>query len=363
MTVGSEGLNVTLHPDGDVIGAVTVTSERLVTASQVLRGQPVGQALKILPLLFSLCGQAQQVAGERAVEAAQGRTPDDATEARRKAVLAVEAVQELITPMLMDWPALLGELADMPLVRRLRGACREAYQNPTPATLAIVAQEVAEAGLSCSATDEAGVWQWAETEHSVSARLFKRLRTDGLNDFALSPAFPLPSLAASDLAPMLLADESGTFRALPTWQGRSAETGPLARQWNHPAIASMRAGGVGLAVRVAARVIDLHAGLAALRSATAGRSATDTVSASSLRPGTGTGIAEAARGVLAHHVDLDGQVVRDWRILAPTEWTFHPQGAVSRGLVGQALGGDILRRAELLTKMLDPCVVCRVRLG
>ena len=45
---------------------------------------------------------------------------------------------------------------------------------------------------------------------------------------------------------------------------------------------------------------------------------------------------ETARGLLLHAVEIDGARVLSYRIIAPTEWNFHAQGAAMRGLASIA---------------------------
>jgi coenzyme F420-reducing hydrogenase alpha subunit len=78
--------------------------------------------------------------------------------------------------------------------------------------------------------------------------------------------------------------------------------------------------------------------------------------------GDGLGRIEAARGCLVHRVELrEGRVAR-YQILAPTEWNFHPDGALVRGLAGRAAGDDAAWRARLLVAALDPCVTYTLRI-
>ena len=80
-------------------------------------------------------------------------------------------------------------------------------------------------------------------------------------------------------------------------------------------------------------------------------------------PGTGIAAVETARGTLLHRVDLaEGRVVR-YRILAPTEWNFHPDGAFVRGLIGCPAKSETEARgaAGLLAHALDPCVSIETR--
>jgi coenzyme F420-reducing hydrogenase alpha subunit len=80
-------------------------------------------------------------------------------------------------------------------------------------------------------------------------------------------------------------------------------------------------------------------------------------------PGRGLGWVETARGLLVHLVQLDGERVGAWRILAPTEWNFHPQGALAAGLIGAHVtsAADALTRAQWLVQALDPCVQYSLR--
>ena len=49
---------------------------------------------------------------------------------------------------------------------------------------------------------------------------------------------------------------------------------------------------------------------------------------------------ETARGLLVHRVALDGERIAGYRIVAPTEWNFHPAGAFARGALGLAAADD-----------------------
>jgi hypothetical protein len=57
--------------------------------------------------------------------------------------------------------------------------------------------------------------------------------------------------------------------------------------------------------------------------------------------------------------NLEGGLIRDYRILAPTEWNFHPQGVVARGLATLSPSTDerdLRRQAGLFVTLVDPCV-------
>lgn len=88
---------------GGRIGDVHVASER-PTVAGLLRGRDADEAVRLVPLLFALCGRAQGRAAQLALAAARGgehaAAPDPAI--RR------EALREHLWRWLLDLPLLLG---------------------------------------------------------------------------------------------------------------------------------------------------------------------------------------------------------------------------------------------------------------
>nr|WP_246337650.1 nickel-dependent hydrogenase large subunit [Azospirillum oleiclasticum] len=121
--------------------------------------------------------------------------------------------------------------------------------------------------------------------------------------------------------------------------------------------------GNGLAAHAAARLAEIAALPGRLRALLpdltddAGRAAPDAVD------GSGAGVVETARGRLAHRVRLERGRVADFRSVAPTEWNFHPDGALARGLTGAEAGPGLEERVRLLVMALDPCVPWTLEIG
>jgi Ni,Fe-hydrogenase I large subunit len=63
-----------------------------------------------------------------------------------------------------------------------------------------------------------------------------------------------------------------------------------------------------------------------------------------------------------HYVALGGKCIETYRIIAPTEWNFHPRGALARGLVATSAENesDLKHLTLLLVQSLDPCVAANV---
>jgi coenzyme F420-reducing hydrogenase alpha subunit len=67
---------------------------------------------------------------------------------------------------------------------------------------------------------------------------------------------------------------------------------------------------------------------------------------------------------LIHRLVLHQGKVYDYRIVAPTEWNFHPDGVVAHSLKQLQADSinDLQRQAELLINAIDPCVQYQLNL-
>jgi Ni,Fe-hydrogenase I large subunit len=174
------------------------------------------------------------------------------------------------------------------------------------------------------------------------------------------PLLPAEGDAVARAVGQALAADAA-FEAAPTWRGAPAETGALARTCGHPFVASVvaRHGRSALA-RFVARVVELI-GLVRPDGPPPRRIA----GAVSLAPGIGVGWAETARGLLVHAVEIAAGRIERYRIVATTEWNFHPRGALAAGLAGVAAGSEEAVRAlaRTLVQSLDPCVASRIEVA
>ena len=78
-------------------------------------------------------------------------------------------------------------------------------------------------------------------------------------------------------------------------------------------------------------------------------------------PGWGVAVMMTARGLLAHGVRLESGRIGAYRITAPTEWTFHPEGLAARRLAALKPSDDWISRGEAIVRDLDPCIGFTVR--
>ncbi len=199
---------------------------------------------------------------------------------------------------------------------------------------------------------------WAHEGRTVAARLVDRvLRAGWAESGAGTPAF-LPELPGTSLFERLTGAEGEAFAARPDWDGKLYETTALARQCRQPLVAALLAArGSGLLTRLAARLVEVACLPGQMRDLL-GEDGTAVPGGTALGGGHGLAQVEAARGRLVHGVAVEGDVVSDYRILAPTEWNFHPHGGIAKALAGlDGKDDDSLRsQAALLIEAVDPCV-------
>ena len=109
-TEGSIRIDLRTRDSG--VDAVAVRSTRPVLAARVFRGRTVADVLRILPLLFMVCGTAQAAASVRAFESALGISPLPELNQLRDRLVEMETVREHLGRVLLDWPVFLSRRPD-----------------------------------------------------------------------------------------------------------------------------------------------------------------------------------------------------------------------------------------------------------
>ena len=357
-------------------GAVEIASTRPQLAQKLMAGRGPAEAADLAGLIFSLCGKAQKVAAQAACEAAQGFSPDAATQAARRQQVLIELAREHAWRLLLSWPqqadpalGLAPDMASLLALRQAAGAPEKFAETLAHQLGTVFLGEPPQRWL---ARELPAFEAWCRAGATLPARLFASL-WDGLDegpnlgpDLGVSACPLLPSLnamspsAALDLGTLALADSA--FCARPTWQGAPAETGALNRVAAHPLLAAwIETRGRGAGARLLARLLELARLPARLGGA---HDPAEPAVVRAWRLGENAGLAgvETSRGLLLHGVRLDQGRVADYRIVAPTEWNFHPAGALAQSLPTLAPGPDLEARVRLVSQALDPCVAFGVEL-
>lgn len=346
--------------DGARVAGVAIASTRPQVAGRILSGRTVEEAVAIVPRLFSICGQSQGVAAALACEAAAGAASDPQLRAAREGTVRAEAAQEYLWRLLIDWPQLAGGAPEPETLASARRALAGgASERAVDDVRGLVQARVLGVDGAWQALDDAASGErWLASAVAPAASMLAKLAA-GRPAFGASgvPLLPSDSAAVAEAVGKSVASDTA-FEAAPTWQGAPAETGALARMCAQPFVAAIVARhGRSVFARLVARVVEL---IGLVRPDPPAR--TRVAGAVSLAPGAGVGWVETARGLLVHTVEIAAGRIRRYRVVAPTEWNFHPRGALVAGLAGVEAPQEhaVRELARLAVQSLDPCVAARV---
>ena len=325
---------------------------------RLVQGRPAATLPGVIASVFTLCAAAQRQTAQRAVQAALG-TAGDPEHVQDRLALAASTAREHLLRLALELPMQVPRagvaidpfwLRDAPVLRLPPVPDRLALQQAVGALPAWLEQQLLgmtpERWLAGWQQDGEG-WlaHWATLQPHPAVRWLDAVRDEARAialpgrplDVLDDPAAGMPVLAAA------LAGQPG-FAERPLWCGAPAETGPWTRLGHTTPVHTAWA-------RLGARIADL------LRVACGERPACGALGTA---PGEGIAWSEMSRGLLVHWVrlapgerDPASACAERYHVLAPTEWNFHPDGALGRALAGGQIASG---SAQLATAVLDPCV-------
>ena len=343
---------------------------------RLLRGQSGDQVGRTLSSVFTLCAHAHRRCAALALSTAQ---PAQAEPERQAPVLLyLETARDHLRSIALDWPQRLPEpgmngpqqmdwlrgcplplasarpVTDDDVAWQMLGALRNWLET------AVLKQDALSWLQDCGDPDaladwcklqDAGLWP----AHCLSAwhPLAHRLRPPLLALDVLTEDALLQEAGLRQLGHALAHDAD--FAQYPTWLGQPAETGAWTRLRHRQQQTARSAW-----TRMSARWRELVE-LAAADPGLAGQGRAPLLASGAMHLADGQALAwcEMARGLLLHWLQLDADgAVQDYRVLAPTEWNFHPGGALAHAVV--VLPADALSAARALAAAYDPCGPCTV---
>lgn len=353
-------VQVTVDWDSSRIRAARIHSTRADRSQALLAGRHADEAEVLLPRIFSICARAQAAAVSAALDAAREGEERDALH-REMAVLA-EVALEYLWRLQIDLPSLLGLPERKEALAQLRrelaraGDATSDWRSFIDLLRAAVHSESGGPGQSRDCTDPAAFGDWEARSDAPAARLLRKLRAVPLG--AGGTVF-LPRLTQGllrEIGGALGADPA--FSRRPTYAGAAAECGARVRLAAHPLLRAMATRTSAAYQRILARWLELSEIPKRLTRLLDGEVQQPWVQRVTLGPGCGIAGVETARGLLVHAATLAGDRVTAYRIVAPTEWNFHPRGALLGDLLDVAVrdATEVEQRAALAVQSLDPCV-------
>jgi hypothetical protein len=334
----------------------------------VARGRPAHEAPRLLASLFSLCGQAHELCARLAIRAAQHEKVEP--EANDLRALQRETQREHIRRICLDWTTQLAPTPEIAksMTDESHGAlhvCPALVDGVESSEAAATARWLGRHVLGAEPSAWLANWtrdrwdwlaHWSRTDSGWLARLLLGCKPwadqPASGDIALRPHADRAALA--EFARCLQNDV--TLARYPLWRGDCAETGVWTRLHDAdqpPCTTAWQ--------RLGMRVAEL-ARLSLPDTTAQSNAAWLSIGALPLESGSGIAWVEMSRGLLIHQVQLEGgdalPRVTGYCVLAPTEWNFHPQGAVARALeaMSPAVVDDIRARVQVLMTAYDPCV-------
>lgn len=311
----------------------------LAAIQKLLIGKTVEQVLERIPLLFSICGQAQSFAALLAVQKAL-KLPNQPKLLERQAQLVqLETQREHVLRILMDWSTWLGQQPNPSLIQQAMCIVLQArqvwFQDAHAFSLT--------SKLATTDTDIIKLWEAFLETHIFSMSLDKWEQLNTLN--ALQVWIDAQTTVAAKTLAQLQQQQLASLGAndFPLVE----EVSVLKRQAQQPIIqAALAAYGNGVFTRYLARLVELvQPSLMNLAHQQV----------------------EAARGSLRHQVQLDAQgLIKNYEILAPTDLTFAPKGVATQGLqtlMQTIVNSELERQARLWMAALDPCVAYDLELS
>lgn len=365
LSAGSIGISI--HLAQDTVCAVELRSHRPQALSRLFDGRVPAEAGRLAGQIFSLCGFSQAAAARLAVARATTRPFDDGQRQAVAAGLLAERIFETLRALVMQWPGKMPAAIQAATGLHLRNALRASRAIVAEAETGQVTPEALVPPAAALGEVCAAVGMRADDARPAEGSLLDLLLRDVARDEVFI-ARPVETLQRDDddAVARLLADDDA-YAARPFLPGRIMETGAYAR---HLAAtpATDRTGGRNkvLAQRLTARFNDLTAATEDLLALSQGREIGMSGLMNDGRNGSaGYGAVECARGRLYHSARIDGDGrLSDYRILAPTEWNFHPAGPFVETLLSARIGrGETARlRATKLAALFDPCVAFDIEL-
>jgi len=339
-------LNIVLQLQDNTISELEIRSGRPHGAGKLFEGRQISEVVKLLPQLFSLCGQSQQIAAITAAEQAMGYNPSADLLRNRRQLLLAEQGREQLLRLWRDWLGMAPEMQAV-FTRYNRWLMTTQQQLDGALSLAPPAYEPVEPmampKLLTAVTPQTRLRRLAKGQGGdLIDQALLQLQQE-LGDIQLNPA----AQTLMELPPLKLLEViSPEFCEQPQWKGSCQQTDaigahqPLDRSV-HPLVARL----LGLVTSLQQLGSELH-------------NAHWTLPRERLPVGVGIAQVPSARGLLIHKVVLAGSDVVEYQMLAPTEWNFHPQGTLRQMLRGVTVANadQAETLANRLTLLIDPCV-------
>lgn len=367
-------LDVQVKWQDGVIQQVNVISSRPQKVTELFCGKKLNDVMELIPMLYSVCGVSQKIAAIRAAESSLGIQVSDQVEHARGLLVFAETARELSLRLFSDWLTDVSNIK-VKIIKWFTDVshtyswalCIDPQQSgqidleecakDLESILSVLAIKTITDGKRMSAFLEEG-----------SAGLTSEVRGLFASEIDLLSGEPHAGIDFTDastqaaISAALKTDEAYRFCAQPDLNDQCYENSLYTLICNDNSLNKKD---------YCCNLNDLSFRFFVLMNALCSIPKCIRVEPQRSLIKTsqkGTGIVKAARGALLHQLQLEDQptsecIVKDYKIVAPTEWNFHPRGTLVKMLEGAKVGKEqLLVLVESLIKLIDPCVKWQLKL-
>ena len=348
-----------------------VISSRPTKAATLFTGKSIEETITTLPLLFSICANAQTITALRAIESATLSPISSEIESYREALISLESLREQSLRVLMDWPAHIMVDKDTDLnnamlahvsqginqlikslkpeqIRKFRAKNAPALNTSHIEAWNVFVTKLEQHLFACTAKDwlDKDFNQWSCQQQTQAAQFIHWLNQQSWKQAGASRIRALPTINDNKLVEKLTRENN--FSTYPNWQTHCFEVSWFTQ---HSESQNMDN---GIYARMTGRLTEIARLINRLNNFFINKIPL----VAPLSTARGLAHSNAARGRLTHYAKLNNLTIDQLIILAPTEWNFHPCGIVADSLTHLRTDTtkQLRQQAELVIHAIDPCV-------
>lgn len=364
------------------VNSVTITSSRPLHITKLFESKSIFSVSSLLNTLYQLCNTAHQFAYIRLLDESGVIKLSQNEKLAYQLLLDLETIREHCFSIASKWRQESDESVDIKIVNVLatiKEIVAALFPGAEPLSLKdknlqgfssieeLVAKLEVQLGELLIGDNEDAFSQfsdvghfemWLQNSDSRSATFLNYLKENKFDRIGKIDVKHMPDINLRNLDTLM---QSPNFIKQPEYQGYVFETTPLSRQSQHSLIKQLtEIYGNSLFTRSVAQLLEVFELLKSVKHNYVNLEA-EAISYQFQYSGDESSTivkVDAARGNLVHQMCMDQVNIKSYKILAPTEWNFHPQGVLAKMI--QTLSyqddEDLFNQIKLLVNAVDPCV-------
>jgi uptake hydrogenase large subunit len=364
---------------------VDCISSRPVNAVSVFENKPIAETLETLPMLFSVCSTAQARAAFLAWNDAIGFNLPEVINDSQKILLLLETLREHIWQIFINWPQLIDKESNIKILAqfsqlliKIRNELFVEGKGFTPSLVCqvkkplllhyiqqlkdMLAEYIFKLDVNnwLDKIENKGLRQWTSTFNTPATKMLEFIIDKNWQSLGATEIAPLPLLKNHQWKTFFSDQQQWALIKTPTWHQQCFQTSVFTRCLKNKRfkiLTEFKA--QGLLARYLSRLLELASIPNQLNELVDGLEPGDfKLEFMQTSSGGGLSVVDAARGSLVHWLKIHNGLIKQYRILAPTEWNFHPNGVAVKGLETLSAENEVILRqqAKLWLNAIDPCV-------